>query len=231
MRDQTDGTPVPPVAATVVLLRDGESGPEVLLLERPHDRGSFAGAWVFPGGGVDPEDLVDAAGLDEVQVAERAAVREVQEETGLDLTPGSLMLTACWIPPAGAPKRLRTWFYWAPAPAGTITLAPEEAVDYAWIRPHAALELHAGGTLRLVPPTWVTLNALADHLSVDAALRQASEGGLAHFESRFGQSANGSVVFWSDDVAFLDDAQSEADGPRHRLEIGVLPWVYICALE
>ncbi|WP_166791232.1 NUDIX hydrolase [Cryobacterium sp. Hh7] len=51
------------VAATVVLLRDGAEGPEVLLLERPRHRGSFAGAWVFPGGGVDPEDrlLTDVA--------------------------------------------------------------------------------------------------------------------------------------------------------------------------
>ena len=38
-----------PVAATVVLLRDGAGGLEVLMIERP-DRGSFAGAWVFPGG-------------------------------------------------------------------------------------------------------------------------------------------------------------------------------------
>jgi len=40
-------------AATVVLLRDGERGVEVLLAERPRDRGSFAGAWVFPGGAVE----------------------------------------------------------------------------------------------------------------------------------------------------------------------------------
>lgn len=44
-------------AATVVLLRDGTAGLEVLLLARPVDRGSFAGAWVFPGGRVDAGDF------------------------------------------------------------------------------------------------------------------------------------------------------------------------------
>lgn len=39
----TDET-IPGAAATVVLLRDGELGVEVLLAERPRDRGSYAGA-------------------------------------------------------------------------------------------------------------------------------------------------------------------------------------------
>ncbi|HEX5858760.1 MAG TPA: NUDIX domain-containing protein, partial [Microbacterium sp.] len=49
------GDPGIPVAATVILARDGADGLEVLLIERP-DRGSFAGAWVFPGGKLDPGD-------------------------------------------------------------------------------------------------------------------------------------------------------------------------------
>ena len=59
-----------PVAATVVLMRDGVDGVEVLLLERPHHRGSFAGAWVFPGGGVDEEDRLES---DPADVAEEIA--------------------------------------------------------------------------------------------------------------------------------------------------------------
>ncbi len=46
----------PRPAATVVLLRDSERGPEALLLRRPR-RSRFApDAWVFPGGVVDAED-------------------------------------------------------------------------------------------------------------------------------------------------------------------------------
>src|SRR6188472_4154977 len=67
-----------PVAATVMLHRDSESGPEVLMIERP-DRGSFAGAWVFPGGKLEPADLAES----EEESARRAGVRETVEETGL----------------------------------------------------------------------------------------------------------------------------------------------------
>ena len=52
--DATD--PAIPVAATVVLLRDSSSGLEVLMIEWP-DRGSFAGAWVFPGGKLEVDDV------------------------------------------------------------------------------------------------------------------------------------------------------------------------------
>ena len=65
-----------PVAATVVLVRDGADGPEVLLIERP-DRGPFAGAWVFPGGKLEDDDR---RGADEPEedVARRAGVRETR---------------------------------------------------------------------------------------------------------------------------------------------------------
>ncbi len=44
-------------AATVVLLRDGTSGPEVYLLRRQASMAFAAGMCVFPGGGVDPRDF------------------------------------------------------------------------------------------------------------------------------------------------------------------------------
>lgn len=87
-------------AATVVLLRDGEAGPEVLLLRRVRTSGFVPGAWVFPGGRVDPADaaaeLVERAdglpgppagdpdGTGAPDVASwMAAVRELFEETGV----------------------------------------------------------------------------------------------------------------------------------------------------
>ena len=37
-------------AATVVVMRDGEQGIEVLMLRRTESRDQASGAWVFPGG-------------------------------------------------------------------------------------------------------------------------------------------------------------------------------------
>ena len=43
-------------AATVVLLRDTPDGVETLMLRRDTELAFAGGAWVFPGGRIDPED-------------------------------------------------------------------------------------------------------------------------------------------------------------------------------
>jgi 8-oxo-dGTP pyrophosphatase MutT (NUDIX family) len=93
----------PRPAATVVLMRDGPSGLEVLLLERHRDAGFAAGAYVFPGGVLEPEDvraapLLSIERLTADDAARRlalpsgdppaiayyvAAVREAYEETAI----------------------------------------------------------------------------------------------------------------------------------------------------
>src|SRR5262245_40954231 len=96
----------PQPAATVLLTRDGPQGLEVLLLERRPDSGFVPGAFVFPGGALDPGDA-DAElaarcdgpddarasrelGLDSGGFAYRvAAVREAFEEAGILLASAS----------------------------------------------------------------------------------------------------------------------------------------------
>ncbi|MFF4404848.1 NUDIX hydrolase [Streptomyces sp. NPDC001262] len=66
-------------SAVLVLFGEGERGPELLLLERAGTLRSHAGQPSFPGGALDPEDGDPADGG-----PVRAALREAEEETGLD---------------------------------------------------------------------------------------------------------------------------------------------------
>lgn len=89
--DDESADPVTPApAATVVLARPGDDGPEVLLLKRLRSSGFVPGAFVFPGGRVDAADAsVDLIARTEGMTAEpepaywMAAAREAFEETGL----------------------------------------------------------------------------------------------------------------------------------------------------
>lgn len=166
-----------PLAGTVVLLRPAPDGFQVLLLRRP-PRGSFADAWVFPGGKVEPADR--QTGAAEVDDARRAAARETAEEVGLvvrDLVPLSE-----WRPPVEAPVRIRTWFFLALAPDSEPSPSVDEVVELAWVTPAEALARHAAGEWRLFPPTWLTLHRLSAAADADAAL--ASGGAVELFQTQ-----------------------------------------------
>ena len=218
--DATD--PAIPVAATVVLLRDAEQGLEVLVIERP-DRGSFAGAWVFPGGKLEDDDRADAAEPEEA-TARRAGARETREETGLVIDPEAFETLSVWDPPPGLALRIRTWFFVVPAPDGEIALSPDEAVGADWARPSDLLERHGRGALTLYPPTWVTLHAFTAHPDTASALGAARLAGVQRFETVARRGAEGPLLLWHGDDEWDPDAA--ASGPRHRLEIGTLPWRY-----
>jgi 8-oxo-dGTP pyrophosphatase MutT (NUDIX family) len=94
-------------ASTILLLRDGPSAPQLLLLRRHGRSGFAAGAWVFPGGTVDAADRTGglallgresamewARRLESPDPAEAAAylfaaLREAFEETGILLGEGA----------------------------------------------------------------------------------------------------------------------------------------------
>lgn len=223
-RPEDAADPGIPVAATVVLLRDGSGGPEVLLLERP-DRGSFAGAWVFPGGKVEPADRLRDDEPEE-DVARRAGVRETHEEAGLVLNAASLVTVSCWDPPPGVPLRIRTWFFAGASPTGALALAADEAVAAEWVRPADMLARHGRGEATLYPPTWVTLHGLSAHADVESILGAARLGGVRRFETVARRGAGGPLLLWDGDAAYDPDAAADADEARHRLEIGALPWRY-----
>ena len=80
-------------AAVLIAFADGANGPDVLLVERASTLRNHAGQVAFPGGGADPEDADAVA----------TALREAEEETGLDPT-GVVPLAQLpdlYLPPSG----------------------------------------------------------------------------------------------------------------------------------
>lgn len=159
-RIEAGQTPVAPrLAATAVLMRDAEQGPEALLVQRHGRSGFAAGAWVFPGGAVDPEDGTPAA----------AAIRETHEETGIQIA-GELLPIARWITPEPELRRFDAWFFLARVPEGaSLQLSAAEITEARWLRPAAAVEEFRARTLKMLPPTVHTLRRLAAFASVDEA--------------------------------------------------------------
>ena len=91
---------VPRPAATITIVRDIDAGFEVLMMQRNLSSGFMAGAYVFPGGAIDPEDsdprlYARCVGVNDTEASSRlgverdglaywvGAIRETFEEAGL----------------------------------------------------------------------------------------------------------------------------------------------------
>ncbi|WP_310961541.1 NUDIX hydrolase [Nocardioides terrisoli] len=78
--------------AVLMLFGEGPAGPDLLFTERAHDMRSHPGQISFPGGSIDAGDESPVA----------AALREAQEETGLDPAGVEVLasLPQLWLPPS-----------------------------------------------------------------------------------------------------------------------------------
>jgi 8-oxo-dGTP pyrophosphatase MutT (NUDIX family) len=155
----------PRPAATVVVLRDSTSGPEVLMVRRTRGASFMADAYVFPGGRVEPSDGEGDAGF------AAAAVRELREEAALSLDAASLVFFAHWITPSAETKRFDARFFVGALPPGQEAHHDTvETVEALWATPAELLRRYGRGELKLPPPTIRNLEELAPHATVDAAL-------------------------------------------------------------
>lgn len=167
---------VPRGSATLILLRDAAEGPEVLLVQRNPEQKFMGGAWVFPGGATAPED-------DDERMT---AVRELEEEAGIDLADShELVRFSRWITPAQVKIRFDTHFFVAEAPEySEPTVDGSECVDWRWISPRGALELHRDEELMLVFPTIKHLEQLARFRTVSDVLEHARASRVLPVEPR-----------------------------------------------
>jgi 8-oxo-dGTP pyrophosphatase MutT (NUDIX family) len=222
----TAPTPTEPIpAATVVLVRDGNDGLEVLMLRRGDTR-AFGGMWVFPGGRIDPDDYPPGAPNNLVAATRTAAVREAAEEVGLMVDADALVPLSHWLPPPIAPKRYSTWFFLAPAPDGTVVVDGGEIHHHEWLTPEEVIRRHGAGGGDLAPPPGVTLRQLADHANVAAALTDASaRNPLPFFETHMAREGDRLLAMWAGDAGY-EDNDPDAPGPRHRLYMDEGGWIY-----
>jgi 8-oxo-dGTP pyrophosphatase MutT (NUDIX family) len=221
----SDAAPKSVPAATVVILRDGTEGVEVLLLRKNKKLGFAAGMWVFPGGRVDPEDIDPDRPDDEEAAARNAAIREAAEEAALVVDPSRLVALSHWTPPKVEIKRYATWFFLAEATGAVVEIDGGEIVDHEWLRPADALARHAAGDATLLPPTWITLDFVARHATVADALAAAAAREPEVFVTKFTSLDGESVGLWAGDAGY-DSEDATLPGGRHRLFISSLPWRY-----
>jgi 8-oxo-dGTP pyrophosphatase MutT (NUDIX family) len=175
LEDRSIAQPQP--AATVMLLREGDDGMEVFMIVRHQKSDVHAGALVFPGGRVDPEDyelgadaslFPERAGMDARMAALRvAAVRETFEECGVLLarSRGERSLVSAPrlrdIEAAHRAAMLRgERSFGAMLAAENLVLAPETMAYFAnWISPErSAKRFDTHFFLAAAPPDQVALH-------------------------------------------------------------------------
>ncbi len=204
--------PKPPRAsAAVVLWRRAAGGLEVFWVQRSPAL-PFMGGWhSFPGGAVErsdpknevggsPQGLEDPTAVspqpeslagetlapDLVPGLAAAALRELAEETGLEVVDASrLVFAGRWLTPPLGPLRFDNRFFLLEWPAGDPqpVVPPGELVSGAWVRPADALELAAAGEVLAAPPVLHILRVLSEDGPERglARLRDTSEANLGPF--------------------------------------------------
>ena len=110
----------PRQSAVLMLFGEGPDGPDLLLTERAHHMRSHPGQISFPGGALDPTDASPVAG----------ALREAQEETGLDPSGVEVIgtLPQLWLPPSNFAVTTVIGWWETESPVGVVDADEVHAV-------------------------------------------------------------------------------------------------------
>lgn len=212
-------------ASTVVLLRDTPAGLQTLMLRRNKDLIFAGGAWVFPGGALDPEDLAAAQG-EVTQAARIAAAREAREESGLSPQLDDMVLLSHWTTPIGEPRRYSTWIWAAPlAEDVAVVIDGSEIHDSRWLGVREAAAEHEAGNLDMLPPTYFTLLRLARYDNVAQMVSIERELPVPEVFPVFAQHSEEVMVLFRGDAGY-DSADSARPGARHRAVLREHCWRY-----
>lgn len=216
-------TPRP--AASVMLVRSGRGGLEILFLRRNPTLAFHGGYWVFPGGRIDAADADPAAPGDAAAAARRAAVREAREEAGVEVTAESLAFAVHWTTPEVSPIRFATWFFVAPASEDRITVDGGEIHAHQWLSPVDALARQRSGEIKLAAPTFALTTRMTDFEDVDTALAAVAKWPEERLLGDLLDVEGGQVALYHQDAAY-GGRPLDRPGPRHRLWMVESGWRY-----
>lgn len=126
------------VAITAIIIKDGT----YLVTRRSPNKKRFPGMWTVPGGRMEAKDYTALPKDTEAywyNVLERALVREVKEEVGLDITKVEYLTSLATVHQDGSPSIVISCI--AQYAGGEVTLQPEECDEYRWVSTEEAKAL------------------------------------------------------------------------------------------
>jgi 8-oxo-dGTP pyrophosphatase MutT (NUDIX family) len=122
-------------------------------------------------------------------------------EARLDLS--ALTVFARWITPPLTPKRFDTWFYAVNAPIEQLAACDgRETVDAEWIAPSEALRLAAAGERKVIFPTRMNLQLLAEAGGAQDAVDRAAARTLVTVQPQIQQREGGRVLVLPPDAGY-----------------------------
>jgi 8-oxo-dGTP pyrophosphatase MutT (NUDIX family) len=170
-----------------------------ILLGRRRD-GSAIGGEACP---LDVRQAVDAG---------RTAFLDVVRDLGVRLDLDALTVFARWITPPLTPKRFDTWFYAVRAPDDQLAACDgRETVDAEWIAPGEALRLAAAGERKVIFPTRMNLQLLAEAESAEDCVGRARARTLVTVQPQIEDRPEGKVLVLPPHAGYGDVAEPLAN--------------------
>jgi 8-oxo-dGTP pyrophosphatase MutT (NUDIX family) len=135
--------------------------------------------------------------------AGRTHFLDVVRELDARLDLGALTVFARWITPSMMPKRFDTWFYAVKAPDDQLAACDgRETVDAEWIAPSEVLRLAEAGERKVIFPTRMNLQLLAEAGSADDAVARAAARTLVTVEPQVKAREAGRVLVLPPDAGY-----------------------------
>lgn len=137
---------------------------------------------------------------------------DVMRELDVDIDLKALTIFARWITPPLTPKRFDTWFYVAAAPDDQVAACDgRETVDAEWIEPREVLRMAQAGERKVIFPTRMNVQLLAEAQSADDCVARAKARTLVTVEPQIEDRPGGKVLVLPRDAGYGEIAEPIAN--------------------